>query len=80
MLPGEGGDAFFLVVGEPVIAGDPGVVFVDLAEAFDPIMVFAWTDADPGQKVRSGDLALVGPRADEINDLVASVVGYPAAL
>ena len=33
MLAGEDADAFLLVVGEPVIARHPGVVFVDLAEA-----------------------------------------------
>jgi hypothetical protein len=80
MPPGEGADAFLLIAGEPVIARDPGVVFVDLAEALDPSVVLAGADADPGQKVRPGDLALVGPGADEIDDLVAGVVSYPAAL
>jgi hypothetical protein len=80
MLAGEGGDAILFDLGEPVIAGDPGVVLVNLAETPDPIVVFAGADADPRQKVRRGDVALVGPGADEIDDLVAGVVGDPAAL
>ena len=80
MLACEGANAFLLVGQEPVIARDPSVMFVDLAKTLDPIVVLAGADADPGQKVRRGDIALVGPGADEIDDLVAGVVGDPAAL
>ena len=80
MLAGEGGQALLFVGGEPVIARDPGVVLVDLAEALDPSVILAGADADPGQKVRRRDVTLVGPGADEIDDLVAGVVGDPAAL
>jgi hypothetical protein len=80
MLASEVANAFLLVGDKPVIAWDPGVVLVDLAETLDPIVVLAGADADPGQKVRRGDVALVGPGADEIDDLVAGVVGDPAAL
>jgi hypothetical protein len=79
MGAGKVTDAFFLVGQEPVIAGNPGIVLVDLAEALDPIVEFAGADADPGQEVRPGDVALVGPAADEIDDLVAGVMGDPAA-
>jgi len=51
MLAGKVTDAFLFVVGEPVIARDPGIVLVDLAEALDPIVILAGADADPGQKV-----------------------------
>jgi hypothetical protein len=80
MLAGEVANAFLLVRQEPVIARNPGVVLVDLAETLDPIVILAGADADPGQKVRRGDVALVGPGSDEIDDLVAGVMGDPAAL
>jgi hypothetical protein len=79
MLTGEVANTFLLVGQEPVIARDPGIVLVDLAETLDPIVVLAAADADPGQKARRGDVALVGPGADEIDDLVAGVVGDPTA-
>jgi hypothetical protein len=51
MAAGEGADAFLFVVGEPVVAGNPGIVLVDLAEAVDPVVELAGADADPGQEV-----------------------------
>jgi hypothetical protein len=54
-------------------------VLVDLAEALAPVFVLAAADADPGQEARDRDLGFVGPGADEIDDLVAGVVGDPAA-
>ena len=68
-----------LVVGEPVIAWHPGVVLVDLAEALHPVVELAGADADPGQEATDGDVGLVAPGADEIDELVAGVVGNPAA-
>jgi hypothetical protein len=53
-------------------------VLVDLAEALFPIVELAGTDADPGQETRDRDLGFVRPRADEIDDLIARVVGDPA--
>ena len=79
MGAGEEPDPFLFVVGEPVVAGHPGVVLVDLAEACDPVLVLAAADADPGHEVRDGDVGLVRPGANEIDELVARVVGYPAA-
>jgi hypothetical protein len=79
MGAGEDADAFLLVVGEPVVAGHPGVVLVDLAEALLPIVELAGADADPGEEMRDRDLGLVRPGADEIDNLVARVVGDPAA-
>jgi hypothetical protein len=80
MLASEVANAILLVGQEPVIARNPGVVFIDLAETLDPVVVLAGADADPGQKVRRGNVALVGPGADEIDDLVAGVMGDPAAV
>jgi len=76
----EGADAFFLVVGKPMIAWHPGVVFIDFAEAFLPVAELAGTDADPGEEARHGYVTLVGPGADEIDELIAGTVGHPAAL
>jgi hypothetical protein len=79
MAAGEGAEAIFFVVAEPVIAGDPGIVLVDFAEATDPIVILAGADADPGQKSRDRDVGFVRPGADEIDDRVACVMGNPAA-
>jgi len=80
MSPGKGADAFLLITGEPVIARHPGVVFVDLAEAGLPVIELAGADAEPGQKASHGDLRLLAPGADEIDELIAAVMGDPAAL
>jgi hypothetical protein len=63
-----------------MIARHPGVVLIDLAEAAFPVVKFAGADADPAKKTRDRNLGLVAPRADEIDDLVARVVGNPDAL
>jgi hypothetical protein len=54
-------------------------VLVDLAEALLPVVELAGADADPGQEATDRDLRLVAPDADEIDELVAGVVGDPAA-
>src|ERR1700674_5443333 len=77
MRTSEVADAHDFVLGEPVIAWDPGVVFVDFAEAYDPVVVLATADADPGHETRDGDVGFVGPGADEIDDGVARVMGDP---
>jgi hypothetical protein len=63
-----------------VIARHQGVVFVDLAEAFFPVVEFAGGEADPGAEAARRDAGLAAPVADEIDDGVAGVVGNPAAL
>ena len=60
-----------------MIAWDPGVVFVDFAKACDPVLVLAAGDADPGDETRDGDVGFVAPGADEIDELIARVVGDP---
>jgi len=76
---GEGTDTQLFVVGEPVVTRNPGVVFVDLPEAQFPIMELAGSDADPRKEATDGDLRLVAPVPDEIDDGVTGVVGDPAA-
>lgn len=51
ILASEEPDAFLFIVCEPMIARDPGVVFVDFSEAIFPIVEFAVTDADPWEEV-----------------------------
>jgi hypothetical protein len=80
MPAGKSADAEFFIVGEPVVTWDPGVVFVDLAEAFFPIVELAGADADPGQEATDRDFGLVAPAPDEIDELIADIVGDPAGL
>jgi hypothetical protein len=80
MAAGEGTNTLFLVIGEPVVAWDPGVVLIDFAETLSPVVILAGADADPGVETRDRDLGLVRPGANEIDNLVARVVGNPAAL
>jgi hypothetical protein len=61
-----------------MVAGHPGVVLVDLAEALLPVVELTGADADPGEEATDRDLGLVAPGADEIDELVAAVVGDPA--
>lgn len=77
ILASEVADAHDLVLSEPMIARNPGVVFVDLAKALDPVVVFAGSNADPGPEPGDGDVGFVGPGADEIDDRVAGVMGNP---
>jgi hypothetical protein len=78
MATGEVADAKFLLVAEPMVTWHPGVVLVDLAEALPPVLILAAADADPGQEACDRDVGLVGPGADEIDELVACVVRDPA--
>jgi len=54
-------------------------VLVDFAETLLPVVELARADADPGQEATGGDVRLVAPGTDEIDDLVAGIVGDPAA-
>jgi hypothetical protein len=61
-----------------VVAWDPSVVFVDLAEALFPVVKLAGTDADPRQEATDRDFGLVAPAADKIDELIPNIVGDPA--
>jgi hypothetical protein len=63
-----------------MIARHPGVVLVDFAEACFPVVELAGADAEPGEKTLAGDLGLVAPGTDEVDEFVAAVMGDPAAL
>jgi len=73
-------DGLFLLCFEPVVAGNPGVVFVDLAVTVLPGMPLGGSNPDPEQEAGDGDAGLVGPAVDEIDDVVAGVVGNPESV
>jgi hypothetical protein len=75
----EVGDRFLLLEFEPMITWHPGVVFVDLAIALLPVVELAFGDLDPGDEAFGRNLGFVGPGLDEVDDLVAGVVGSPGA-
>ena len=77
ILASEVADAHDFILGEPMVAWDPGIVFVDFAVAGAPVLVLAAGDADPGDETRDGDVGFVGPGADKIDDGVARVVSDP---
>src|SRR4051812_38682839 len=80
-LQGEEGmeveDGLLLLGVEPVVAWDPGVVLVGLAVAVLPGVPLGGGQAEPEQEAGDGKAGLAGPAVDEIDDLVAGVVGNP---
>jgi hypothetical protein len=73
-------DSLLLLGFEPVVARDPGVVLVGLAVAAFPGVPLGAGQAEPEQEAGDGDAGLAGPAVDEIDDLVAGVVGNPASV
>ena len=73
-------DGQLLLGFEPVVARDPGVVLVGLAVAVLPGVPLGGGQAQPEQEAGDGDAGFVGPAVDEINDLVAGVVGNPESV
>lgn len=73
-------NGLLLVLLEPVVAWDPGIVFVGLAVAVLPRVPFGGGQAKPEEEASDGDAGLVGPAFDKIDDLVAGVVGNPESV
>jgi hypothetical protein len=73
-------DRLLLGVLQPVVAWDPGVVLVGLAVAVLPGVPLGGGQAEPDQEAGDGDAGLAGPTVDEIDDLVAGVVGNPESV
>ena len=73
-------DGLFFLGLEPVVAGDPGVVLIGLTVAVLPGVPLGGGQAQPQQEAGDGDAGLAGPVVDEIDDLVAGVVGNPEAV
>ena len=76
----EVADSLFLLVFQPVIAWNPGIVLVGLAVAVLPGVPLGGGQTQPQQEAGHRNAGLVGPAVDEIDDLVASVVGNPESL
>src|SRR5262249_35192735 len=72
-------DGLLLVGLEPMVARDPGVVLVGLAVALLPGVPLGGGEVQPAQEAGDGDAGLAGPVVDEVDDLVAGVVGNPAS-
>src|SRR5277367_200319 len=76
-LATEVDDGAFLRIGQPMIAGHPGVVLVDAAEPLLPVEELAATNAQPGDEPGLGQFGERRILAHVIDDLVAEVVGDP---
>src|SRR5262249_45310326 len=76
----EVADGLFLRVRQPVVAWDPGVVLVGLAVAVLPGVPLGGGEAEPAQQASDGQAGLVRPAVDEIDDLIAAVVGNPQSV
>jgi hypothetical protein len=55
-------------------------VLVDFAVALFPVIKLAAAQLDPGAEAADGDLGLVAPGADEIDEFIPDIVGNPASL
>jgi hypothetical protein len=55
-------------------------VLVDFAVAFLPVVELAGAQLDPAEEAAVGDLGLVAPAADEVNEIVADLMGNPASV
>jgi hypothetical protein len=55
-------------------------VLVDFAVAGLPVVELAGAQADPAEKTAGRDLGLVGPGANEVDEVIADVGLNPASL
>jgi hypothetical protein len=76
----EVNDGFLFLGFKPVVAGDPGVVFVGLAVAVFPGVPLGGGDTDPEEEAGDGNTGLAGPAVDEVHEGVTGIVGNPASL
>lgn len=76
----EVADGLFLLVIQPVVAWNPGIVLVGLAVTVLPGVPLGSGNAQPQQEASDGDAGFVGPTLDKIDDLVAAVVGNPESV
>lgn len=73
-------DGSLLVMGEPVVAGDRGVVLVDLAVPLLPVVILTLLNAAPRDDELDRQLGPLGQVGDEVNDRVSGVMGNPLAI
>ena len=65
---------------EPVVAGDVAVVFIGFTVALLPFVELAAGDAEPSDEALGGLFTSFGPVVDEVDDLIAQIVGNPSVL
>ena len=64
---------------EPVIAGNEHVVFVGFAVAIPPLVILRAGEFHPAHQAQRADLGAGREPLDEVDDIVAGVVGNPAS-
>ena len=75
----ERDDLVLLLVEQPVVAWHEPIVLVGLAVPLLPVEELAARHPEPRDEALDGDLGLLGPRAHEVDNRIAGVVGNPAA-
>jgi hypothetical protein len=70
-------DRSFLPILEPPVTRDQRVVLVGQAVALPPIVKLAGGDTEPGDEPLDGDLGMLRPVGDVVDDGVADVMGNP---
>ena len=72
--------AWLFVRRDPVIAWHKGIVFIGLAIALTPIVVFARGEPDPRQQPCAGQLREAGVVAHKVADLITKIMGHSEAI
>jgi hypothetical protein len=55
-------------------------VLVDFAVAFLPVVELAGAQLDPVEEAAVRDVGLVAPAADEVDEVIADIVGNPVSI
>ena len=77
MVEMELDDRLLLSLLQPMIAGNPAVMLVDLAVPFSPFVIRPLRYAHPTENLFGGDFASVRPVAHVVDHLVADFMGNP---
>ena len=72
-------DGLLFPVFEPPVAGNPAVMFVDLAVTLSPVIELAQAKAQPLDEPLGRNLRSFRPIANVVDDLIASVMGNPGS-
>ena len=73
-------DRLFLPTLQPIITGDPMIVFVDLPVTLAPVVKFAGAYFQPSDKSTRSDIGLAAPETNKVNYLIPCVVGNPSGI
>jgi hypothetical protein len=72
-------DGLLSPVFEPPVAGNPAIMFIDLAVTLPPVIELALADAQPLDELLGRDLRPIRPVASVIDDLITGIVGNPGS-